>query len=203
MTDAVTIPGLAVVDGRELPKACRKLLRPGETVTDTEGRDLTLPTHFYEIDSWEQARETEMAPNFGLYEFISIDVREADLLRSFPRYVPLALAHLAAHLALLRSTLGTYVHVAANGGYRSPTHHVGPEASAHCWGTAANIYRIGDDYLDTDEAIAQYTDIVRSTLPAANIRPFGRWPGGTIDHLHVDLGRYVLSPEEPYAVENG
>lgn len=128
MTDAVTIPGLAVVDGRELPKAFRKLLRPGETVTDTEGRDLTLPTHFYEIDSWKQARETEMAPNFGLYEFISIDVREADLLRSFPRYVPLALAHLAAHLALLRSTLGTYVHVAANGGYRSPTHHVGPEA---------------------------------------------------------------------------
>lgn len=203
MRDAVTIPGLAVVDGRELSKAYRKVLRPGETVTDGEGQDVTLPTYFYEIDSWQRARETEMAPNFGLYELISIDVREADLLRSFPRYVPLALAHLAAHLALLRSRLGTYVHVAANGGYRSPSHEAGPEASAHCWGTAANIYRIGDDYLDTDEAISRYTDIVRSTLPAVNIRPFGRRPGGTIDHLHVDLGRYVLSPEQPYAVEDG
>lgn len=189
---------LPVVDGLELPDEVRRLLRPGEPAADAEGREVPLPRWFYEIDTWETARRVKLAPYFGLYELISIDVREAPRLRRFPRYVPLALAHLAAHLSALRQQLGTYVHVAANGGYRSPAHGLaaGPsgELSPHCWGTAANLHRVGDDRLDSEAAIGRYAALVREALPGAWCRPWGREPGATIDHLHLDLGRYVLEP---------
>lgn len=195
------IDGLRIVDGRELPEAYRIALRPGETVVDASNREFRLPRYFYEVDSWKTARAIELAPAFGLYEFISIDVREAPELRSFPRYLPLAITHLAAHLALLRSRLGTYVHIAANGGYRSPAHEAGFSSSVHCWGTAANVYRIGDDLLNTEEKITRYAEIVAGVLPAARTRPFGRFPGGTIDHLHLDLGRFVMAPTEDLSVD--
>lgn len=194
MSSDVSIGRLEVVDGRELPEKYRKILKPGETLVGGEGRRFRLPQYFYEVESWQMARNTEIAPSFGLYEFISTDVREAAALRGFPRYVPLALTHLAAHLAVLRNRVGTYVHVAANGGYRSPGHQAAANASVHIWGTAANIYRIGDDYLDSEDMISKYTEIVREVLPAVRIRPYGRQAGGTVDHLHVDLGRYVVAP---------
>lgn len=203
MTPAVTSAGveaaaLPVVDALDLPDELRRVLRPGEPVADEAGRVVPLPRWFYEIDSWETARHTKLAPFFGLYELLSIDVREAPALRRFPRYVPLALAHLAAHLSALRQHLGTFVHVAANGGYRSPAHALaaGPSGvvSPHCWGTAANLYRVGDDRLDTEETVGRYTAVVREVLPGAWCRPWGRGPGSTIDHLHLDLGRYVLEP---------
>ena len=197
-----TIASLEIVDGCELAEPYRRALRPGESVADADGREFLLPRFFYEIDSWQTARETEIAPNFGLYEFISVDAREARSLRSFPRYVPLALVHLAAYLAVLRNRVGTYVHVAANGGYRSLAHGASNDASVHCWGTAANIYRIGDDFLDTEENISRYTEIVRSVLPGVRVRPFGRRPQGTIDQLHVDLGRYVVAPASPFEVRD-
>lgn len=185
---------LPVVDGRELCDELRRLLRPGELVTDARGRHHRLPRHFYEVESWQVARETTLAPFFGLYELIAVDVREPGPLRAFPRYVPLAVAHLAAHLSLLRQHLGTFVHVAANGGYRSPAHGLSSPASVHAWGTAANVYRIGDELLDSEAAIGRYADVVRRVLPAAWCRPWGRRPGGTFDQLHLDLGRFVVSP---------
>lgn len=201
MQSSQHIPRLKIVDGSELPSRLRERLRPGEIVSDRQGREFALPRYFYEIDSWQTAREVTMAPNFGLYEFIGVDMREAPELRGFPRYVPLALTHLAAHLSLLRERVGTYVHIAANGGYRSPAHELSGGISVHCWGTAANLYRIGDDYLDTEETIDRYKDVVREVLPAARVRPFGRFPEGTIDQLHVDLGRMVSPPEAPFEVE--
>lgn len=185
---------LPVVDGRELPGEKRRLLRPGELVTDERGRRHRLPRYFYEVESWEVARDTALAPFFGLYELIAVDVREPEPLHAFPRHVPMAVAHLAAHLSVLRQHLGTFVHVAANGGYRSPAHALSSPASVHAWGTAANIYRIGDDLLDSEEALGRYTDVVRRVLPAAWCRPWGRRPGGTIDQLHLDLGRFVVAP---------
>lgn len=187
---------LPVVDGRELPEEVRRLLRPGELLTDGAGRRHRLPRWFYEIASAQVARETTLAPYFGLYELITVDVREPEPLRGYPRYVPLTLTHLAAHLSALRQHLGTFVHVAANGGYRSPAHELNEPASAHVWGTAANLYRIGDDFLDSEETIGRYTAIVREVLPAAWCRPWGREPGGTIDHLHLDLGRLVVAPRD-------
>ena len=185
---------LKIVDGLKLSAELRKALRPGEVIQDVEGRKHVLPRFLYEIDSWQTALNTELAPNFRLHEFISTDVREAPALRGFPRYVPLAVTHLAAHLALFRQQVGTYIHLAANGGYRSPSHQVSASATPHHWGTAANIYRIGDDYLDTSDNIQRYTEIARRVLPGMWVRPCGRRPGETIDHLHIDIGRYVLVP---------
>jgi hypothetical protein len=192
--EAAPEPLLPVVDGRELPEDQRRLLRPGELVADARGRRFRLPRYFYVVESWQVARETTLAPFFGLYELIAVDAREPEPLRAFPRYVPLAVAHLAAHLSVLRQHLGTFVHVAANGGYRSPAHALSAPASVHAWGTAANIFRIGDDLLDSEATIGRYTDVVRRVLPAAWCRPWGRRPGGTIDQLHLDLGRFVVAP---------
>ncbi|HEX2162340.1 MAG TPA: hypothetical protein VHM02_00170 [Thermoanaerobaculia bacterium] len=187
---------LPVVDGLELPDELRRLLRPGEPVADAAGRRWRLPRWFYEIESWQVAKETQLAPYFMLHELIAVDVREPAPLRAFPRYVPLAITHLAAHLSALRQHLGTYVHVAANGGYRSPAHPAGEAASVHRWGTAANLYRVGDDCLDSEATVGRYAEIVRRVLPAAWCRPWGRRPGETIDHLHLDLGRVRVAPRD-------
>lgn len=194
--EAEAAPFLPVVDGRELPAELRRLLRPGELAADEDGAFHSLPRWFYEIASWEVALRTALAPYVGLYELVAVDLREPAPLRAFPRYVPLAVTHLAAHLSTLRQHLGTFVHVAANGGYRSPAHAINQPASTHAWGTAANLYRIGDDFLDSEATFGRYADVVRRVLPAAWVRPWGREPGGTIDHLHLDLGRVVVAPRE-------
>jgi hypothetical protein len=191
---AAALGPLPVVDALELPAELRRLLRPGELVADAAGRRHRLPCWFYAIESWQVAKETVLAPFFGLYELVAVDVREPEPLRAFPRYVPLAITHLAAHLSILRQHLGTYVHVAANGGYRSPSHPVGEPASVHAWGTAANLYRIGDDWLDSEAAVGRYAEVVRRVLPATWCRPWGDRPGETLDHLHLDLGRVVVAP---------
>jgi len=193
---------LKVVDGLELPSEYRQALRPGEIVVDDYGRRHRLPRFLYEIDSWQAALETELAPNFRLHEFISTDVRETRILRGFPRYVPLAVTHLAAHLSVLRQHAGTYVHIAANGGYRSASHLTGPPATPHRWGTAVNIYRIGDEYLDTPDAVRRYTSLVNRVLPGVWVRPYGGEAGKTVDHLHIDLGIYVLTPRGEESLED-
>jgi hypothetical protein len=77
---------------------------------------------FYEVDSWQTAQQIQLAEDFALWEFLTVDVREAEPLRTFPRYIPCAITALAAHLQVLRREIGTFVHIAANGGYRSPSH---------------------------------------------------------------------------------
>lgn len=188
-----TLP-LPLVRLEELPDDVRELLRPGETLRDRKGVARTLPASFLRVDSWAQARETMLAPHFALSELIGVDVREAPLLRTFPRYVPCAIVLLAASLELLRLEVGTYVHVAANGGYRSPRHALSRHASRHCWGTAANIYRIGDTFLDTREEIEKYAAIAQRVMPGVWTRPYGQEDGEADDHLHVDLGYTVFDP---------
>ncbi|HEX8243102.1 MAG TPA: hypothetical protein VF541_06395, partial [Longimicrobium sp.] len=138
---------LKMVDGTTLGAEYRAVLRPGELMRDRSRRVRRLPRFFYEIPSWDVALDTQLAPHFQLWEFINVDVRETELLRaSWPRYIPCAVSLLAAYLELFRQEVGTYVHVAANGGYRSPAHKLSGHASAHLFGTGANIYRIGDDW---------------------------------------------------------
>ena len=185
---------LPVVRADELPPEVREVLRPGSTLQDRSGTARVLPSSFLRVDSWNQARETLLTPHFTLSELIAVDVREAPPLRSFPRYVPCALLLLAAGLELFRLEVGTYVHVAANGGYRSPGHALSRHASRHCWGTAANIYRIGDTYLDSQEEIEKYAAIARRVIPGAWVRPFGPGDGEADDHLHLDLGYTVFEP---------
>lgn len=185
---------LPLVDALELEPEVRGALRPGEALEERDGAVHRLPRWFYQIDSWSTACDTRLAEHFTLNEFIEVDVREAEPFRHFPRYVPLAITALAAHLELLRQAVGTVVRVAANGGYRSPTHRLVDYASPHCWGTAANIYKIGDEYLDSQEKIEKYAGITRRVAPALWIRPYGPDKGFADDHLHVDIGYARLAP---------
>jgi len=185
---------LPVVGAEDLPEEYRRVLRPGTTMSDEYAVPRTLPSWFLRIDSWQEARETTLAAHFMAWELIGVDVREAPLLRGFPRYVPCALLHLASALELFRLEVGTYVHIAANGGYRSPGHALTRNASRHCWGTAANIYRVGDVYLDNRDDIHRYAAIARRVLPGIWIRPYGSGDGEADDHLHIDLGYTVFDP---------
>lgn len=187
-------PALKIVDALALDESYRKLLRPGEVLTDREGRAHRLPRFFYEVDTWQTALDVKLTPHFSLWEFVNIDLREAEQIRTFPRYVPCAVVLTAAYLELFRERVGTYVHIAANGGYRSPAHALTTSASTHNWATAANIYRVGSDYMDTKESIERYAQIAASVMPSAWARPFGYSPGFTMDHLHVDLGYVTVVP---------
>lgn len=193
MPETATFP-LRVVDGLRLEKRYRDALLPGGVLCDPLGRARHLPRFFYEVRSWEQAREMRLTPHFDLWEFIQIDVREAEPQRGFPRYVPCAVTMLALAVQRFRDAVGTYVHIAANGGYRSPAHRLTRHASLHSWGTAANIYRIGDVYLDSEDAIRHFSAVTRSVLPAAWIRPYGSGDGEADDHLHLDIGYTLLEP---------
>jgi Peptidase M15. len=135
---------LHAVDGLNLPEQCRVLLRPGEAESDFHGRVHHLPRFFYEIHSWQEAHDIRLAPHFTLAELMLVDCREArPLLSQFPHYVPCAIGLLAMVLENFRREVDAPVFISANGGYRSPAHHIGGGKSIHCWGTAANIYRIG------------------------------------------------------------
>lgn len=186
---------LTVVDGRRLAKEYRDALAPGGVRCDVDGIEHRLPRFFYEIPSWDYAMGFHLTPNFGLWELVQTDVREALALRTFPRYVPCALPLLAFAIEQFRQGVGTAVHVAANGGYRSPGHRLScTSATTHCWGTAANIYRVGDTLIDTREAYDRYAQIARETIPGVRVRPFGTGRGEADDHLHIDLGYVVAVP---------
>jgi hypothetical protein len=193
--DIETFP-LRLVDGRRLERRYRDVLLPGGVLCDHRGQARVLPRYFYEIESWEQASRTLLAPHFAASEFIHTDVREAPPLRVFPRYIPCATVLLALALELFRQAVGTYVFIGANGGYCSPRHSRIGGASPHCWGTAANIYRVGDTYLDTQESIVKFGALAREIIPTVWSRPLGPELAKTDDHLHLDLGYVVSVPRE-------
>ena len=83
---------LPLVLADDLPPEWREVLRPGQALTDGSGRARVLPSSFLRVDSWQQALETSLTPNFKAWELIGVDVRETMLARSFPRYVPCAIA---------------------------------------------------------------------------------------------------------------
>jgi hypothetical protein len=187
---------LRLVDGRKLGKKYRAALRPGELFRDAAGRGRRLPRYFYEVPSWDTALETQLTPHFGLWELIDVDVRETEALRTYPRYVPCAITLLATHLELFRSAVGGVVRVAANGGYRSPGHAFSRRASSHCWGTAANIYRVGDELMDDQEKIEKCNRLVCNLLPGIWTRPYGTGEGYAFDHVHLDLGYATVVPPD-------
>lgn len=187
---------LPIVDGYKLDSELRELLRPAELMEDREGRLRRLPRFFYRVDSWETALSTLLTPHFSLWEFLDVDLYEAEPLRVFPRYVPCAVSLLAAQLEMVRVAVDTYVHISANGGYRSPSHRLSTHATPHCWGTAANLYRVGDSYLDDENTIKRYNRIVRQVLPTVWVRSFGPGVGEVNDHVHLDLGYVTLVPRD-------
>ena len=188
---------LQAVDGFDLPQEYRVLLRPGEAETDFQGNIHRLPRFFYEIGSWQEANAIRLAPHFTLAELMLVDCREGRLLLSqFPHYVPCAIVLLARFLEDFRREVDAPVFISANGGYRSPAHQIGGAKSIHAWGAAANIYRIGDIFLNDAKSIEKFGSIAASLSPAVFARLFGPERGQTDDHLHIDLGFVSLTPRE-------
>lgn len=188
---------MRAIDGFNLPEEYRALLRPSEGETDFRDNVHHLPRFFYEIGSWQEAHDIRLAPHFTLAELLLVDCREARLLLSeFPHYVPCAIVLLARLLEDFRREVDAPVFISANGGYRSPAHQIGGAKSIHAWGTAANIYRVGDNFLDDAKSIEKYRAIAASLSPAVFVRPFGSERGKTDDHLHIDLGFASLTPRE-------
>jgi hypothetical protein len=193
----MSVQVLRAIDGLDLPEEYRALLRPGEVEKDVQGNVHHLPRFFYEIGSWQEAHEIRIAPHFTLAELMLVDCREARLLLSqFPHYVPCAIVLLARFLEDFRREVDAPVFISANGGYRSPAHQIGGAKSIHAWGTAANIYRVGDTFLSDAKSIEKYKAIAASLGPAVFVRPFGPERGQTDDHLHIDLGFASLTPPE-------
>lgn len=185
---------LRIVDGRRLEKRYRDCLKPGGVLSDSQGQAHVLPRYFYEIPSWDVALKLQLSEHFALWEFIHTDVHEAEPLRSFPRYVPCAITLLALGLERFRDATRSLVHIAANGGYRSPGHALTLHATPHAWGSAVNLYRIGDTMLDNREALEHYADLAVRSMPGVYVRPFGNKPGTTDDHLHLDFGYVIVVP---------
>lgn len=185
---------LRIVDGRRLEKKYRDALRPGGMLSDAQGQAHVLPRYFYEVPSWDVAMRLQLSEHFALWEFIHTDVHEAAPLRSFPRYVPCAITMMALALEQFRDAVRAFVHIAANGAYRSPGHGLTVHATPHAWGTAVNIYRIGDTMLDEREVLEHYAEVAYKSMPGVYVRPFGKRPGFTDDHLHLDFGYVVAVP---------
>jgi hypothetical protein len=189
--------GLKVVDAFDLDDELRSVLKPGEMVRDAEGRRHRLPRYFYEIPSHEVATAIRLTPHFGLNEFILTDLREAPRLQRYPRYVPCAVRLLAFYLEQFRASAGASVHIAVNGAYRSPAHKMSQNATAHMWGTAADIYRIGSTILKTREAIEKYNELAEDLSEDITVLPYGPVTGKNADdHVHIDLGYITLVPRE-------
>ncbi len=183
------------IDGLDLAPERRTLLQPGEAKQDSHGNVHHLPRFFYEIACWDEARDIRLTPHFTVAELMMVDCREADvLLREFPHYVPCAILLLARFLQDFRREVDGPVFVSANGGYRSPAHQIGEGKSVHAWATAADIYRIGDTFLDDAKSIERYGAIAASLSPAVFVRPFGSGLAETDDHLHLDIGFVTLTP---------
>ncbi|MBV9126897.1 MAG: hypothetical protein JO117_02295 [Verrucomicrobia bacterium] len=181
------------------------MLRPDELVPDRVGRSHRLPRFFYEIADWPLAKATFLTPHFRLSELVVVDCREDDrLLHEFPHYVPCAVALLVRCLEALRAHVGDApVFIAANGAYRSPAHRLDSGAvtdgggfGPHQWAVAADIYRIGDIWLNTRSAIEKYADFARALGPDVRIAPYGHGIHESDDHLHLDLGYARMIPVE-------
>jgi hypothetical protein len=196
-TNGTGAPDLKVVDAFDLDDELRTLLRPGEMVKDEKGRRHRLPRYFYEVPSHDVAIQTRLTHHFGLNEFILVDLKETQRLQQFPTYVPCAVRMLAFYLEQFRVAAGGSVHIAVNGGYRSPAYKMSPAATPHMWGTAADVYRIGSTILKTKESIEKYNEVAEDLSDDLHVLPYGHVTGSAADdHVHVDLGYITLIPRE-------
>src|SRR5438552_10675206 len=194
---SIELHRLKVIDAFDLDDELRALLRPGEMVRDAQGRRHRLPRYFYEIATHDDAMSLPLTPHFGMNEFILVDLKEAQRLQTFPRYIPCAVRMLAFYLEQFRAAAGASVHIAVNGGYRSPAHRMSQNATPHMWGTAADIYRIGSTILKTKEAIEKFNEIAEDVSEDLYVLPYGHETGSNADdHIHIDLGYIALIARE-------
>ena len=188
--------GLKVVDGFDLDAEVRQLLKPAQLLEDKNGRRHRLPRYFYEVPTHEAAVEIRLTAHFGLNEFLLVDLKESARLRQYPRYIPCAVRLLAFYLERLRESVGAHVHVAVNGGYRSPSHKLAVGASPHMWATAADLYKIGATVLRERATIETYNRVVEEISDDIWVMPYGHELGQADDHIHLDLGYLTVVPRE-------
>jgi hypothetical protein len=188
---------LKVVDAFDLDDELRSILQPGEMVKDAQGRRHRLPRYFYEVPSHEAAMEIRLTSHFGLNEFVLVDLKETPRLQNWPRYIPCAIRVLAFYLEEFRVAAGASVHVAVNGGYRSPAHKLSLHASPHMWGTAVDVYRIGSTILRSKETIEKFNELAEDLSTDIHVHPYGHVTGSSADdHVHIDLGYITVIPRE-------
>src|SRR6266568_4871277 len=188
---------IKIVDAFDLDDELRSLIKPGEMVRDADNRRHRLPRYFYEVPSREAAVDIRLTAHFGLNEFILVDLKESPRLQQFPRYIPCAVRVLAFYLEQFRAAAGASVHIAVNGGYRSPSHKMSTDATPHMWGTAADVYRIGANILKAKESIERYNDLAEELSDDVTVLPYGHVTGKNADdHVHIDLGYITVVPRE-------
>lgn len=188
---------MKVIDGCTLSAEYRKLLRPGEEWKDGEGVARRLPRFYYVVESWKEAGATVLTDHFTLAELISVDCREAPLLlREFPHFIPSGVVVLARYLEAFRRKIDEPVFVSVNGGYRSPAHQRQRVASPHAWACGADIYRIGNSWMDSSKNVERYARLAESLGPEVRVKRFGHESGETDDHLHFDIGYVNLEPHQ-------
>lgn len=189
---------LPVVDAMRLPEDVRALLRPGERVRTPGGHVHVLPRFFYQVNSWPQAKAFDLAAHFTLGELMTVDCREHPrFLRDWPHYVPCSISLLARYLEAFRARAGgAPVFIAANGGYRSPAHARSAVPGPHVWAAAADIFRVGDTWLDSEDKIEKYRQMAMELGPEVYAEPYGHEPGQTDDHLHIDIGFVTYVPRD-------
>lgn len=185
---------LRMVDATELSSDSAQVLRPHEMLSTRSGFVHRLPRFFYEIPDHDTSKSTRLTPHFELWEFVDTDLHEHQQAQRWPKYIPCAVTLLSAQLELFRDEVKSYVHISTNGGYRSPAHALSTHASTHCWGTAVNIHRIGDELLNDQSTIEKFAAIARRTMPGVYVRPYGKGVGEATDHLHIDLGYLEIIP---------
>ena len=187
---------VTVVDGFDLDAQYRSILSPGAFVRDFDGRLRRLPRFFLRVPSKKSAWTTFLTPHFAIGEFLRVDLKEADPLRDFPRFIPTAVRFLALVLQDVRNLIGTTVNISVNGGYRSPSHQRGHRGDPHRWACAADIYRIGSTLIDDQEVHDRYAAQIREIGDHLQVSPWGSEPGHADDHLHLDIGYALLNDRE-------
>ncbi|MBW3563746.1 MAG: hypothetical protein KY459_03380 [Acidobacteria bacterium] len=187
---------VTVVDGFTLEEPLRSCLSPGAFVRDFEGKLRRLPRFFLRVPSKKAAWNTYLTTHFAIGEFLRVDLKEAEPLRSFPRYIPTAVRFLALTLQNVRNAVGSTLNISVNGGYRSPLHQRGHRGDPHRWACGADIYRIGSTLIDGEEPHEKFASVVREVDASLRISPWGSEPGHADDHLHLDIGYALLDPPE-------
>jgi hypothetical protein len=64
------------------------------------------------------------------------------------------------------------------------------------WGTAVDLYRIGNVVLREQAPIETYNRVAEELSDELYVMPFGHEVGKADDHMHLDLGYLVLVPRE-------
>jgi hypothetical protein len=185
---------LEIVDGMSFSEELRSVYCPDQEMKDRDGNARKLPRYFYKVPEWDVALHTPLTAHFDLWEFMICDYKEHPVAAKYPRYIPCAVTLIAAALEAVRAEFNSYVHIAANGGYRSPSHQLSTHASPHCWATAVNVYRIADEYLEDQDKIEKYKRVAERAVKGLWVRPYGSASGSTDDHLHLDLGYSLFLP---------